>query len=213
MRKIYSLLAVTIFWVTACSSGNAVTGGNPNLPVSEPVSVNKIMSLLCGSQTNCLSTICASTEKCPLVTALSNKAVFDFVKTYSECEGCNTPVFTADKGIGKCVEFKIAELLQTQKVTFWVSENCKFRHGSPTQSRIVVKINKKESTIKRIDPAVAYIKDREYCSIDSDCNGLSGSGVPLIGCSNFLYAPLNWSGYYSHSSDTCTCAANRCKQK
>jgi hypothetical protein len=154
-----------------------------------------------------------STEKCPLVIALSNKAVFDFVKINSECEGCNTQVFAPDKGIGKCIEYKIADDLQSPTVTFWVSENCKFRYGDPTKSSIVVKIDKKTSTIENISPAIAYIKAPSYCSVDSDCNGLSGSGVPLTGCSNFLYAPLNWSGYYAYSSDMCACVETQCKQK
>lgn len=213
MHKIYFLLAVIIFWTTSCSSRSVTTDTSPNLSTSETASINYTTSLICGSQTDCLSKICMSGEKCPLVIALSDKAVFDFVKTHSECEGCNTQTFAPDKGIGKCVEYKIADELQVWTVTFWVSENCKFRYANPTQSRIVIKISKETSAIDSINPDTAYIKDPLYCSVDTDCNGLSGSGVPLIGCSNFLYAPLNWSGYYAYSDEMCTCVKNQCKQK
>jgi hypothetical protein len=213
VRKISFLLTMLIFLAASCSSGNATIGTDTNSSTNETVSVNAITNLVCGSQTDCLSKICVSAAKCPLQNALSNKDVFDFVKTLSECEGCDTQTFAPDKGIGKCIEYKIADELQVWTVTFWVSENCKFRHGDPTQSRIVVKISKEISAIDSINPATAYIKDSSYCSIGTDCNGLSGSGVPLIGCSNFLYAPLNWSGYYAYSDDICTCVKNQCKQK
>ena len=213
MRRTPYFIIAIILMANSCSSGNATTGDDSDLSVSETVSANVITSLICGSHTDCLSNICASVEKCPLKIALSNKVIFDFVKTLSECEGCNTQMFSPDKGIGKCVEYKIADELQVWTITFWVSENCKFRYSDPTQASISVNIDKEISAIESIVPGIAYIKDLSYCSVDDDCNGLSGSGVPLIGCRNFLYAPLNWSGYYAHANDMCVCVANQCKQK
>ncbi len=213
MRKISFLLTLILFWISSCTSRAASTSTSTNPPDDETIQVNEITNLICGSQTDCLSKSCPSAEKCPLVIALSNKAVFDFVKTYSECDGCSTQVFTPDQGIGKCVEYNLAGDSLSQTVTFWVSEQCKFRYGDPVKSSIIVKIGKATSTIESIYPAVAYIESSSYCILDSDCLGLSGSGVPLKGCVNLLYAPLNWSGYYPNSNDLCVCTENQCKQK
>lgn len=182
-------------------------------PAHETVPAKAVTSLICGSQADCLSKICASPEKCPLRIALSNQAIFDFVATYSECEECKTPGFSPDKGIGKCVEYRIANRRQTWTVIFWVSENCKFRHSDPTRAIISVAVDKEMAAIETVVPDIAYIEDPSYCSIDSDCKGLSGSGAPLIGCRNFFYAPLNWSGYYAQANNLCVCAANQCQQK
>ncbi len=178
---------------------------------AESVPPDAIASLICGSQANCLPALCADAEKCPLKRALSNKAVFDFVKTHAACEGCNTPAFSPDKGIGKCVEYAMTGDDQSWTVSFWVSDQCNFRYADPTQSRISVKVSKETLTIAGITPELAFITDPLYCKNNSDCRCLSGSGVPLIGCSNFLYAPLNWSGYYS--GNDCICKAHQCIQK
>ena len=213
MHKTSSLLAAIMLWAVSCSSGNITTGADPGFSANETFSANAIISLICGHHTNCLSKVCANAEKCPLMIALSNEVIFDFVKTYSECEGCNTPVFSPETGIGKCIEYKILDELQVWTVSFWVSDNCKFRYADPTHARISVKVDKKAFTIVRVIPNIAYIEDPSYCTVHSDCNGLSGSGIPLTGCKNLLYAPLNRSGYYEHSRNICECVANQCKQK
>jgi hypothetical protein len=179
--------------------------------LGELVPPGDVISLVCGPQADCLFEICGDPEKCPLSIALSNKTVFDFVKTYSECEGCNTQEFSPDKGIGKCIEYETTDALQSWTIKFWVSENCNFRHSDPTQTSISVTVGTKTSTIESITPDIAYIKDPSFCKVNSDCKCLSGSGVPFIGCSNFLYAPLNGSGYFS--GDDCVCHANQCRQK
>lgn len=207
-----SLLIIAVALLTvSCSSGNTETNFTPDSFSGESVSSHAVVNLICGSQTDCLSNICADTEKCPLSIALSNKAIFDFVKTYSECEGCNTQDFSPDKGIGKCIEYSILYGLQDWIVKLWVSDNCSFRYGDPTQTSISVKINTETLKVESITPALEYIVDQSYCEIDTDCKCLSGSGVRFIGCGNFLHAPFNWSGYYS--GDECECKANHCVQK
>ena len=172
-----------------------------------------VIDLVCGSenQANCISSACPNEVECPLLAALSDQAVFDFVKTYSECEGCNTPQFPAQLGIGKCIEYRAAEISSGWTVTFSVSENCSFRYGNPGESQIRVDVNSDDMKIERIQPAVEYIKDPSYCQTDADCYCLSGSGLPFIGCSNLLYAPMNWAGYYA--GDNCGCVPNRCTEK
>ena len=66
-----------------------------------------------------------------------------------------------------------------------------------TRAKFVLRSILMTMQIERIQPAVDYIEDPSYCQTDADCYCLSGSGVPFIGCSNLLYAPLNWSGYYA----------------
>lgn len=213
MHKISYFFTMIIFLAVSCNSQN-VTGiaGTPS-PGGESVSENAITNLVCGTQKDCFSKICAATAACPLPKALSDRDVFDFVTTHAECEGCETETFAPEKGIGKCVEYRIADESLVWTVTFWVSEKCKFRYGDPEQSRIDVVISKETLAIVRINPAAAYIHDPSYCRVDADCRGLSGSGVPLIGCSNFLYAPLNWSGYHAYSNEECACDKHQCKQK
>ena len=130
---------------------------------------------------------------------------------FAECEECNTPDFPPERGIGKCVEYQVAENSVGVTITFWVSENCNFRYGSPTESQIRVEMNSLTFEIVNISPAVEYLSDPLYCQSDNDCLLLSGSGEPVIGCSNYFYAPLNWSGYYSDKN--CNCTANQCSEK
>jgi hypothetical protein len=208
----FLLLTIVITLATiSCSSKHIETENDSNSSSGESVPPGDVVRLVCGSQADCLSVICEDIEKCPLSIALSNKTIFDFVKTYSECEGCITQVFSPDKGVGKCIEYEIADGLQGWTIKFWVSENCNFRHFDPTQANIAVEINSTILAIEHMTPAIEYIKNSSYCQVNSDCKCLSGSGVPFIGCSNYLYAPLNWSGYFS--GDDCVCDANLCKQK
>ena len=211
MSRFVLLIIVVALLAVSCSSGNTATGIDSDSPAGELLPPNTVVRLICGSQTDCLSKICVDSSACPLSSALSNNVIFDFVKTYSECEGCNTQEFSPDKGIGKCIEYETTNELQGLTVKFWVSDNCNFRYSDPTQTSVSVKLNTETLTIERITPAAEYIKDPSYCKVDSDCKCLSGSGVPFIGCSNFLYAPLNWSGYYA--GNDCICKANQCKQR
>jgi hypothetical protein len=155
--------------------------------------------------------VCENEAACPLFAALSDQTVFDFVKTYSECDDCNTPEFSPKLGIGKCIEYRVSEISTGWSVTFSVSANCSFRYGNPVESSITIEINADATQIERIQPPVEYIRDPTYCQIAADCFCLSGSGVPFTGCSNKLYAPLNWSGYYA--GDECGCVSGQCVQK
>jgi hypothetical protein len=207
IRKILqgsSLLFIVLF--AACGYAGLAANG-------ESVEMQSVIDLVCGTedQAGCVPKICANEADCPLFAALSDQAVFDFVETYSECDACNTPDFPPDLGIGKCIEYQAAEIPSGWEVTFSVSESCSFRYGSPAESRIIVEISSDPMQIEGMDPPIEYIKDASYCQTAADCYCLSGSGVPLTGCSNLLYAPLNWSGYYR--GDDCGCVANQCTEK
>ena len=180
---------------------------------AESVSRQEVIGLVCGSQehTGCLQRLCGSAESCPLIVALTSQPVFDFVKTYAACDGCNTPDQPLGEGIGKCIEYAGSESNSGPTITLWVSDNCSFRYGSPSDSRITVQVSAGDLKIQSISPLVEYIQNSDYCQENADCDCLSGSGVPFIGCSNFLYAPLNISGYYP--GDQCVCEANRCVKK
>jgi len=206
-RKVLQILVpLLLFFLAACGS----SGSNPN---DRTVEKQAVIDLLCGpvDQAVCVSTVCADVEACPLLSALSSQAVFNFVQTYSQCQGCNTPELPIQSGIGKCIEYRISEISTGWAVMFSVSDNCSFRYGSPGRSWIIVEINADGTQIENIQPPVAYIQDPSYCQSAADCYCLSGSGVPFIGCSNKLYAPLNWSGYYA--GNECGCELGQCLQQ
>ena len=207
MGKIWQLsLLALLFLVTACGSENSLLADNK-------VEKDAIITLICGSEpeASCLSQVCANESKCAVTHALSYEAIFDFVAKYAECEGCKTPDFSPERGIGKCIEYQVSENSVGVTITFWVSENCTFRYGSPNESQIRIEINSQTFEIESISPSVEYLIDPLYCQIDDDCLLLSGSGVPVIGCNNYFYAPLNWSGY--NSDQNCSCIANQCSEK
>ncbi|HNT54139.1 MAG TPA: hypothetical protein PKG95_05465 [Anaerolineaceae bacterium] len=176
----------------------------------DAVEKKAVLDLICGTvpQAACQSRICPDAATCPVVIALSEPAVFDFIATYSACPDCSTPDFAPEDGIGRCVEYATTESPSGWEVTFWVSENCSFRHARPTESRVVVQINHQTLDIKKIRPATQIISDPLYCQNKGDCVSLSGSGLPFTGCSNSLYGPLNWTGYYSGTE--CTCHKHQC---
>lgn len=213
LKKLLFLITATAIFLAACSAEGPAPVPSATPPAAESVAAAEIMTLVCGSQPDCLSELCAETGPCPLTMALSNPAVFDFVKTYSECKDCNTPQFSPDLGIGRCIEYQTSAEAQGWIVKFWVSDNCSFRYADPTQASIAVTLNAESAAIEQITPAVEYIQDASYCQVDSDCKSLSGSGVAFIGCSNFLYAPLNWSGYTSGSECGCNLKINQCQPR
>lgn len=175
---------------------------------------NSILKLACGPKSNneCTAKFCPKgPAKCPIAAALANRAISDFVKTYAQCDGCNTPKFSPDKGIDKCIEYTTTENQNSWTVSLWVSQNCQFRYGNPSKSRITVHEDKDTFKIIDVEPPELYIAEPSYCRADEDCMCLSGSGVPFIGCSNFFHSPLYWSGEYA--CNLCSCINNRCRKK
>jgi hypothetical protein len=207
-KRLILTVAISIFTV-ACVSEQAFLGNGPAATARQPVPPSEISALLCGAG-ECPPEVCEEVTKCPIGIALSNRVLFEFIKTFAACEGCNTPDFPPEKGIGKCVEYEITESPAEWTVIFRVSENCSFRYSEPSRAEITATIGKSSFGIERLLPAEEYINDPKYCRVDEDCRCLSGSGVMFIGCSNFLYAPLNWSGYYS--GDACICGSHRCRE-
>jgi hypothetical protein len=142
------------------------------------------------------------------VIALSHPAIFDFIDTYSKCDGCNTPIFSTNIGIGKCIEYEIVEKNFMVEVNFWISKICDFRYGSPEQVRISILVDGQKWQIIQVNPSLEYIENPSFCVKDEDCKCLSGSGVPLIGSCNYFYAPLSLSGFYE--GELCQCVKNKC---
>lgn len=199
-------ILLQILLLAACSSSG------PN-PIPATVDEQAVINLVCGNvdQADCVKEVCPDAQACPLFRSLSNPAVFTFVETYSSCEGCNTADLSPRQGIGKCIEYEVAQKSSGWEVTFSVSGNCSFRYGSPELSLIVVEVTAPEMQIGRIQPAEEYIADPSYCQTDADCFCLSGSGLQFTGCRNKLYAPLNLSGYYA--GDECGCNSSQCVEK
>ena len=90
MGRFSIFIIVIVLTAVSCSLKNMETENDTVSSLGELVPPGDVISLVCGPQADCLFEICGDPEKCPLSIALSNKTVFDFVKTYSECEGCNT---------------------------------------------------------------------------------------------------------------------------
>ena len=216
MRQITLLLILTAFLLSACT-GDSVPVTERASPTFTPgpaplssAEYSRITSLICGTlaRENCLEEVCPDSDICPLVIALTDQAVFQFIDTFSRCAGCNTETFPVQRGIGKCIEYSISDLDWQWRVEFWVSENCSFRHGSPSKSRISVFVSSETLAVEHIIPSSPYIEDRLFCEEDSDCRCLSGSGVPFLGCSNTLYSPLHFAG--DHQCDKCICRSEQC---
>ena len=216
MKQIILSLISMAFLLTACTYNNIPVSERaiPTFP-PDPVPLSsaeysRITDLICRTQTreSCLEEICRDSDVCPLVIALSNQVVFQFIDTFSSCEDCNTETFSVQRGIGKCIEYSISDLDQQWKVEFWVAENCSFQYGSPSKSRVSVLVSKETLAIEQITPPIPYIEDRLFCEEDSDCRCLSGSGVPSLGCSNTLYSPLHFAGDYQ--CDRCVCRNKQC---
>jgi len=195
------------FLLSACSS-SLVHEADKTPPQPSSVPLQDILGLICGSSTNCPDSICTDATQCALITALGQPDIFNFVAEYSKCEGCSTPDFRPENGIGKCIEYEVSTMNSDQEVRFQVSENCNFRYANPEQVEVFVLVDTREWRIQQINPGLDYIQEPLYCAEISDCRSLSGSGVPFIGCSNNFYAPLNPSGYYQ--GEECGCIQNKC---
>ena len=207
MRRAHQISLLAFLWLIAAC-------GPEKPPISnEVVEKEAIVQLICGAEPEaaCLASVCQDTADCALIQALSDKTVFDFVTTYSDCPDCSTPRFSPELGLGQCIEYQVADASAGATVTFWVSESCAFRYGRPTESRLAVRLNSATSAIEQINPPIQYVQDPLYCQTDQDCLLLSGSGVAVIGCHNYFYAPLNGSGYYPDKH--CDCSANQCRQE
>jgi hypothetical protein len=205
MNRIILILLLFGLLLAGCSSS---PNGSIKNDSYQPVESQQILALLCDSDNICIQEQCPDLESCPLIIALSHPVIFDFVKEYAACDGCNTPDFSPDKGIGKCVEYDVQQIDENREVELWVSANCNFRYGSPEQTRIKVLLNTEDGTIEKITPQLNFIQNPTYCQQDSDCRCLSGSGVELIGCSNLFHAPLNFAGYYE--GEACGCVEGNC---
>lgn len=175
--------------------------------------ISQIAGLICGTraEVDCLQEICPDGPACPLVVALSDPAVFQFVDTLAACPDCNTETFQVQQGIGRCIEYRTGDLGGQWEISFWVSENCGFRYGFPSQSRIDVLVGKETLAIEGITPPAPYIQDPLFCREDSDCKCLSGSGVPFLGCGNTLYSPLHSAGDYA--CELCVCRNGQCVER
>ena len=195
--------------LSTCSSIPSLNNSDDDLHSFEPMQNDRVKDIICGSSSNCLEAICPNLSECPLMIAVSHPVVFDFIDTYSKCDGCNTPDFSPDKGIGKCIEYEIFKKPSDLEIRFQVSKNCNFRYAQPEQVQISVFVDTQEWRINKINPDIEFIKNPTYCHAESDCRCLSGSGLPLIGSSNYFFAPLNPTGFFEGVE--CGCVENRCE--
>ncbi len=206
LNKIIILLLLCLV-LSACTNSNTNAVGDSSSN-DQLIPQQEVLDLVCGPTDDCLQSACPDLDQCPLVIALSNPVIFDFVSEISKCEGCNTSDFRPENGIGKCIEYSVAGQNSNQEVSIKVSNHCDFRYAIPEQVEISVTIDTSDWQITDFEPDLQYIQDPTYCTSDEDCYCLSGSGVPFVGCSNFFHAPLNWSGYYL--GDECGCVDNKC---
>lgn len=71
-----------------------------------------------------------------------------------------------------------------------------------------VAINSNSGEIIAKYPKLEYLKNAIYCGADLDCLCLSGSGLPFVGCANFIHGPRL--GYGSYECKDCRCVNNTC---
>ena len=207
--RVLAWLAALGAVLSACGSPTLPTETPPAAPLSDEV-YQRIEQMACGA-VDCLAAVCPAGTPCPLALALADEAVFQFVSEYSPCAGCQTPVLPVGEGIGRCIEYEVVESSDQWTVWFWVSENCAFRYGQPSQARINVVVGRDTGAIETVAPPAATIRDPGYCERDGDCACLSGSGLPLVGCANRFYAPLHWAGSYGCAQ--CVCRESQCRIK
>jgi hypothetical protein len=193
MKKQNIIIFILFFiFLSACTTFFNDDSSGKQIDPYDHVENVQIIELICAEKTDCINSICPDPNKCLLTIALS--------------EGCNTTVFPPKKGVGKCVEYEVLD----SEVRFWVSENCNFRYSQPEEVQISVFIDSQEWRINHINPDIEYIKDPTFCRTDRDCRCLSGSGLPLIGSSNYFYAPLNPTGFFE--GEECGCKKGRCEE-
>ncbi len=204
MKRYILLPTLVVLLLTVCAYDSSPPPGG---------AYPEINRLLCGSSAReaCPEKIRRGECIYPLVIALTNRAVFQFANTFAKCEGCNVEALPPKYGIDKCVEYSINELARQWEVNLWISERCNFRYGAPSQSRISILVSKEKLAIERITPPEPYIREPQFCKEDGDCLCLAGSGVPFLGCSNTLYAPLHFAGDYP--CDRCSCKQGRCMDR
>jgi hypothetical protein len=209
-KKNFIFIVMLSLLLSGCSISPPGTNNDPET-IPQTISRRNILDLICGTTNDCLQEVCPELDKCPIITALSQPVVFNFIATYSKCEGCNTPDFPTAVGIGKCIEYEILERTSELEVRFQVSKNCDFRYANPEEVKISVSVDSQNWRINQITPAIDFIQDSNFCKTESDCRCLAGSGVPLIGANNVFYAPLNWAGYYKDKE--CGCVRSKCVVK
>jgi hypothetical protein len=149
--------------------------------------------------------------------ARATEAIRAFLDRYGTCDGCTiSDAPGAPPRIG-CVSYQVSRGCATGEacdgeqrwvVEYWVGPVCSFRYGT-SQVRVSVEVDGRSGEVLGISPPPAFIIDGAHCEQDSDCQCLSGSGVPFLGCANKVHAPLHFAG--SYSCDACTCVQGRCQ--
>ncbi|MEI6222033.1 MAG: hypothetical protein WCP97_04665 [bacterium] len=153
-----------------------------------------------------------------LLTALSEPSVSLFVDTYGKCDGCSfpTPVeYEMQHYCSDCVACGVKDVSAGWDVEFWIGERCSFRYNAPSE-KITVHVDKEENAsntlfVSSVHPTSAFLNDATYCEQDRDCQCLSGSGVPFVGCQNSVHASMFQTG--AGQCSLCGCVKNQCTER
>jgi hypothetical protein len=136
-----------------------------------------------------------------------------FLGFYGKCDDCNPSYAIGHPNLIGCVEYSVANYSEWDYlVNYWVSEACSFRYGSTEpQEKINITVDLRTGEVLSRYPDLAYIQDPKFCRTSDDCLCESGSGVPFVGCGNFLHAQAFVTGAYK--CGRCECVDSSCRKK
>jgi hypothetical protein len=146
-------------------------------------------------------------------------AIQALLETYGSCEGCAIPDTPENRDRIGCVEYAVKPLAGGEwSAEFWVGDVCNFRYGGESP-HLQVTVDPASQTARLVSPPERYVLDHLYCDRDADCFCLSGSGMPVVGCANYVHGPTHFAGAYRCRSDegppgsqgNCVCVNHQCE--
>ncbi|NTV24064.1 MAG: TolC family protein, partial [Nanoarchaeota archaeon] len=155
----------------------------------------------------------AMTEQKAIEMTRETEEMKAFLEFYGKCDGCNPSYSQGHANLVGCVEYSIGkDAGGNYIIRYWVSDACSFRYGSSApQEKIEFAVDSRTGKVLSKHPDLKYIDDPGFCKKDEDCLCKSGSGVPFIGCGNFLHAPAHFAGAYK--CEKCICMDGSCKAR
>ena len=172
--------------------------------------------------------ISADIKRQALDIAKETDVVKSFLVHYGSCDDCNPKFFKGRDNLIGCVEYNFIDpkkYIFTQEfdnpvvIKFRVSEACRFRYpGIPSlessfkfYNGIIVAVDvQKRELLAQHPKNTRLIEDQNYC-VDG-CACIAGSGMPFVGCANYVHAPFVSAGG-SYMCDSCECVDNVCTKK
>jgi len=150
--------------------------------------------------------------------ARSTKIVRSFLDQYAPCEGCQFNEPPGSPPHVGCVSYQVRESCPGDHsecpemawvVSYWVGPACSFRY-QPSEFPVSVSVDRATGAILELMPETELVTNPTYCTTNTDCRCLSGSGVPTVGCANRFHASMHAAG--SSACATCTCADHACRR-